>query len=265
MSYLKKRLELYKRTQKRIKSLKEAPEITSFGPGDVVCIWGDTGPIYALVIEDGVVKNCILLSPELFLAGDGLLLRVKHLVNLLRVTPINFYLTPSAQRACERIGKLKQEELTKVVENHQKLRERSWTGVRKEFFEYETRRIEILYEMFLKFLSQTEQSAPQTISLKWDELRHLFGEKDLELIFPKVPVAQSPGVDLGRFLIVRTQSGIRIIFADELISRTGKVTLAGKTIYSGQIPQELFINFENPPAVETLRNILNVDVEEETE
>jgi len=263
MGYLKRRLEFYKRTQKRIKSLKEGPKTTSIGLGDVICVWGDTGPIYGVVTEEGVVKNCILLSPELFLAGDGLLLRVKHLVNLLRVTPVNFYLTPSAQRACEVIGKLKQEDLTKVVENHQKLREENWTGVRKEFFEYETKRIEILYDMFLEFRKQNEQSESQTVTVRWDELKHLFEEKDLELIFRDVPVAQSSAVDLGKFLIVRTESGIRIIFSDELISKTGKVTLVGKIVYSGRIPPELFITFENPPAVETLKNILNVDVESE--
>ena len=265
VSYLEKCFRRYKRLNKKIRRLKEGPNTPSIRAGDVICIYGDTGPVYGLVFEDGVVKNCILLSPELLLPAEGLIVRVDHLVNSLRVTPINFYLTPSTQRACEVIGKLKQEDLTKVVGNHQKLREENWTGVRKEFFEYETKRIEILYDMFLEFLNQIEQSESQTVTLRWDELKRLFEEKDLELIFPDVPVAQSSAVDLGKFLIVRTESGIRIIFSDELISKTGKLTLVGKTIYSGRIPPELFITFENPPAVETLKNILNVDVGAERE
>ena len=156
VSYLEKCFRRYKRLNKKITQLKEGPNTPSIRAGDVICIYGDTGPVYGVVTEEGVVKNCILLSPELFLAGDGLLLRVEHLVNLLRVTPINFYLTPNMYKACEPIGKLKQEDLARVVENFQNLRQKHWSGVRRKFFEYEMKRIEILYNAFLEFLRQVE-------------------------------------------------------------------------------------------------------------
>jgi len=145
VSYLEKRLKAYMRHAKKIKELK--PGLArKVSVGDAVCLYGDNGPIYAVVMDDEEAKYCVVLTPELILSGEGLLVRVNHLVSLLRVTPLNFYLTRDMEKYCEVIGKV---DVERIAENHQKLKEKTYHGVRRKFYSYEAKRMEILYEMFL--------------------------------------------------------------------------------------------------------------------
>ena len=146
MSYLEKRLKAYMKETKKIEELKLGSKPGKVSAGDVVCLYGDNGPIYAVVMDDEEAKYCVVLTPELILSGEGLLVRVNHLVSLLRVTPLNFYLTRDMEKYCEVIGKV---DVERIAENHQKLKEKTYHGVRKRFYRYEVKRIGILYEMFL--------------------------------------------------------------------------------------------------------------------
>lgn len=123
LSYLEKRFKVYQRNTKKIKELKAGKAPKTLSTGDVICLYGDNSPIYAVVVEDGEIKNCVVLASELVLAGEGPLVRVNHLVSLLRVTPLNFYLTCDMEKYCEVIGKT---DAKKIVESHQKRKTRSF-------------------------------------------------------------------------------------------------------------------------------------------
>jgi len=263
MNYLEERLKIYMRDAKKIRKLKSVSRPRGISVGDVVCLYGDNGPIYAVVIDDDKeTKNCVVLTPELILSGEGLLVRVNHLVSLLRVTPLNFYLTRDMEKYCEVVGKV---DVERIAESYRKLKEKAYRGVRKRFYRYEVKRIEIVYNMFLEFLNEFEEKASDSIVLEWDEINHLFDKKDLETVFVDVAVAQGAGVDLSKFLVVAIENGVKIVFADELIGKVGRVLLAGKTIYSGRIPLQLQIDFHRPVSIEAIVKILDVQIEETQE
>lgn len=256
-------LKLYRKEAKKIKELKSVSRSVEVGIGDVLCLYGDNGPIYAVVVEDdGEVKNCVVLTPELVLSGEGVLVKVNHLVSLLRVTPLNFYLTRGMERYCEVIGKT---DVQKILESHRRLKQIVHRGVRKRFYGYEVKRIEIVYRMFLESLNEFEEKASDSIVLEWDEINHLFNEKDLEMIFADVVAAQAAGVDLSKFLVVGSENGVKIVFADELIGKVGRVLLAGKIVYSGRIPPQLQIDFHRPVSIEAIVKILDVQIDETQE
>jgi hypothetical protein len=115
-------------------------------PGDVIAIYGDD-IVYGIVLEQaGDWYNAIYLTTELMLGGAGYRVAVNHLVDVAKVTPINFYVKPEH---CEVVRKLSQDELKQVVDSFKKLSQRQYKGIWQEFYTFETQRLQVLYDTFL--------------------------------------------------------------------------------------------------------------------
>jgi hypothetical protein len=114
--------------------------------GDIVAIYGDD-IAYGVVFEDlGEFYNIIYLTSQLTLAGAGYKLQIDHLVKTVKVTPINFYVPAEY---CEVIGKLDAAELEKVVDSFKKLSSKNYRGIWKQFYNFEARRLQPLYDTFM--------------------------------------------------------------------------------------------------------------------
>lgn len=263
LNYLKQQLRVYKKMYKKITKLKPAPKRQKFDVGDIICIYGEEDFVYAVVVaKTNQLSDCVLLTPELILAGDGLIVKVDHFVSALRVTPINFYVTDDIEQYCEVVARV---DVQKVLESHNQLKQREYHGVRKKFWQYETERIELLYSMFFNFLNRMEeQPQPLSITLRWDDISSLFDENDLKKLFPEVAVAQSVGTRQQNLVVLKEGSSIKIIFPDELIGKNGKLLLLGKTIHSGPIPVDLRITFEKAPPAEVIKDLLQILIDEDS-
>jgi len=113
---------------------------------DVVAIYGDD-IVYGVVFETlGEYYNVIYLTTELILGGDGYKISLNHLVDSAKVTPINFYIKANY---CEVVRKLSEDEFAKVVDSFKKLSNKHFGKIWKKNYLFETKRLQLFYDMFL--------------------------------------------------------------------------------------------------------------------
>lgn len=241
MKYLEEIFEEYKRGAKKLRNLVEQGT-EKLEIGDIIAIYGED-IAYGIVFEKiGDMYNAIFLTTELILGGAGQKIEIDHLVRSVKVTPINFYITNDLVKYCEVIGRVKEDELKKIVENFKKMANRKYKGIWEKFYTFEIKRIQIFYDAFLSKMinyeehskneaDETENEADEKII----DLSKFFKKEELEKLLPSVAAASTS--DKYENIIIEVSDGFANLYLpDELIGKEAEVYLSGKIIYTGKLP-----------------------------
>jgi hypothetical protein len=157
MKYLERCFQEYKRAARPLTVEKLVEQGTKeLQLGDLIAIYGED-VVYGLVFEKiGDMYNVILLTPQLILAGAGHKVEIDHLVRVVKITPINFYIKSDFIKYCEIVKKLDADELQKVVDSFRTLSSKDYKGVWRKFYNFEINRIKIFYDAFLSSVINNE-------------------------------------------------------------------------------------------------------------
>ncbi|WP_448375836.1 hypothetical protein [Fervidobacterium sp.] len=237
MKYLEEIFKEYKRGAKKLRKLvdqgTEKLEI-----GDIIAIYGED-IAYGIVFEKiGDMYNAIFLTTELILGGAGQKIEIDHLVRSVKVTPINFYITNDLVKYCEVIGKVKEDELRKIVENFKKMANRKYRGIWEKFYTFEIKRIQIFYDAFLSKMINYEEHSENEADEKIIDLSKFFKKEELEKLLPSVAAASTS--DKYENIIIEVSDGFASLYLpDELIGKEAEIYLSSKLIYAGKLPSTL--------------------------
>jgi len=234
MKFLEEIFEEYKRGAKKLRKLvdqgTEKLEI-----GDIIAIYGED-IAYGIVFEKiGDMYNAIFLTTELILGGSGQKIDLNHLVRSVKVTPINFYITNELVKYCEVIGKVKEDELRKIVDNFKKMASRKYKGIWKKFYNFEIKRIQMFYDAFLSNMINYEEHPENEDDEKIIDLSKFFKKEELEEFLPSIAAASS--FEKYENVLIEVSDGSAILYLpDELIGKEAEVYLSGRLIYTGRLP-----------------------------
>lgn len=125
--------------------------------GDVFCIYGND-LIYGVVIDkligyNTTIYRCVYLTPSLILSGNSLKLRINHLVKSVKVSPIVFYITPDTIKYCDVVTTVDIDTVDKISQVYNVKANRTYRGVWKKFWDYESKKLEFFYDKFLEYLN----------------------------------------------------------------------------------------------------------------
>lgn len=257
MSFLKNELDLYKELfgKYRLKkeNLKELNESQEINIGDIFVIYGDL-PEYGLVISlNGDLYEAIYLSQEQFLSSSqALRLKINHVSDYVYLTHLNFYLSNDfANKYCKVIGKVSKEDMEKVLENFETLKQEEYTGPRKEYFELLVERISLFYELFF-----------ENIFEELDKFENE-GEKVIRINIPlKTAMAYAASTSGGKgenFKFIIEDDTLRIYPDDEVIGKEGRILFKDKVLYEGKIPIEI-VSEDVEISSEDVKRYLKIEV-----
>lgn len=234
MKYLEEIFEEYKRGAKKLRKLVEQGT-EKLEIGDIIAIYGED-IAYGIVFEEiGDMYNAIFLTTELILGGAGQKIEIDHLVRSVKVTPINFYITNDLVKYCEVIGRVKEDELRKIVENFKKMANRKYKSIWEKFYTFEIKRIQIFYDAFLSKMINYEEHSENEADEKIIDLSKFFKKEELEKLLPSVAAASTS--DKYENIIIEVSDGFANLYLpDELINKEAEVYLSGKLIYTGKLP-----------------------------
>jgi len=230
MKYLEQIFEEYKKGAKKIRKLLEQGT-EKLEIGDIVAIYGED-IVYGLVFEKiGEMYNVIFLTTELVLGGAGYKIEIDHMVRSLKVTPINFYISP---KYCEVVGRVKKDEFEKILDNFKKMANR-YKGIWKKFYNFEINRIKIFYDAFLSSMINYEEHSENEDDEKIIDLSKFFKKEELEKLLPSIAAASTS--DKYENIIIEVSDGFANLYLpDELIGKEAELYLSGKLIYTGKLP-----------------------------
>ena len=230
MKYLEQIFEEYKKGAKKIRKLLEQGT-EKLEIGDIVAIYGED-IVYGLVFEKiGEMYNVIFLTTELVLGGAGYKIEIDHMVRSLKVTPINFYISP---KYCEVVGRVKKDEFEKILDNFKKMANR-YKGIWRKFYNFEINRIKIFYDAFLSSMINYEEHSENEDDEKIIDLSKFFKKEELEKLLPSIAAASTS--DKYENIIIEVSDGFANLYLpDELIGKEAELYLSGKLIYTGKLP-----------------------------
>jgi hypothetical protein len=230
MKYLEQIFQEYKKGSKKIRKLSEQGT-EKLEIGDIVAIYGED-IVYGLVFEKiGEMYNAIFLTTELVLGGAGYKIEIDHMVRSLKVTPINFYISP---KYCEVVGRVKKDEFEKILDNFKKMANR-YKGIWKKFYNFEINRIKIFYDAFLSSMINYEEHSENEDDEKIIDLSKFFKKEELEKLLPSIAAASTS--DKYENIIIEVSDGFANLYLpDELIGKEAELYLFGKLIYTGKLP-----------------------------
>lgn len=124
--------------------------------GDVVRIQGED-LTYAVVVERvGKLYKAIVVTPDITLSGTKLWFRLDDLCSILGVTPVAFYITPKTVRYCLPVANIKSE-LKNVKAEYERMASKNWGIIRRTFFDFLARQIEVFYKEFLDYVDMLDK------------------------------------------------------------------------------------------------------------
>lgn len=237
MVYLEKILEDYKQSSVILNTLNDQGT-KKLEVGDIVCAYGEDIAYGVIVGTVEEIYKAVLLTSELILAGSGYKIKVDHLVKTLKVTPISFYITPEMVTYFEVIKHIDQQEVEKVIKSYEKKASREYHGVWKEFYDFESQRIEIFYKKFLEYIQSKDEEEP-ALGDNVVYLSHFFEREELIAILRPVAAASTKKTRNDSFLVEVIDDSAVIYFSDELVGKEADIYLKDKLVFSGKLPEEI--------------------------
>jgi len=211
---------------------------------------------YGIVVDISETKSKIVfLTTNLLLSSQkALKLRINHLVNTVAVSPIDLSIPNEKIRLCaEKIGRIPENLLKKVLENHDVLKRIENGEVAQDLFG------DMQPQTFGKTIQEYYNLERSRIleSLDLDNQKNVvkirftdyFRKEEFVKQYASLLAAENVSTISGDGYILELDaenSALKIYFDDRYVGNLGEIELDGKVIYSGEIPNILEVS-DIPP------------------
>jgi len=253
LSILQEELKSYKSFLKGARKAKFEQiqnESIELSVGDIVVMYGSI-MTYGIVVDISETKSKIVfLTTNLLLSSQkALKLRINHLVNTVAVSPIDLSIPNEKIRLCaEKIGRIPENLLKKVLENHDVLKRIENGEVAQDLFG------DMQPQTFGKTIQEYYNLERSRIleSLDLDNQKNVvkirftdyFRKEEFVKQYASLLAAENVSTISGDGYILELDAennALKIYFDDRYVSTLGEIEFNGKLVYSGEIPSILEI------------------------
>ena len=253
LSILQRELKSYKTFLKgakkaKFKEIQNSP--IELSVGDVIVMYGSI-MTYGLVADISETKSTVVfLTTNLLLSSQkALKLKIDHLISTVAVSPIKLSIPNEKIRLCaEKIGRIQEEQLKIVLENHDMLKKiengesaqdlfgdmqpQTFGKIIQEYYALERSRISQSFGL-------DEQRKVIQVNFKDYFQEEVFAKQYRDLLAAENLSSVSADGYILDYDIENKK--IKVYFDDRYIDTFGEVEFNGKVVYSGKIPSILEI------------------------
>lgn len=253
LSILQRELKSYKTFLKgakkaKFKEIQNSP--IELSVGDVIVMYGSI-MTYGLVADISETESTVVfLTTNLLLSSQkALKLKVNHLISTVAVSPIKLSIPNEKIKLCaEKIGRIPEEQLKIVLENHDMLKKiENGESAQDLFGDMQPQTFgKIIQEYYALERSRISQSFGLDMQKKvvLINFSDYFRKEEFVNKYNALLTAESVSIlSCDGYILERNDenNALKIYFDDKYLGTMGEVELDGKVIYSGEIPSVLEI------------------------
>ena len=253
LSILQEELKSYKSFLKGARKAKFEQiqnESIELSVGDIVVMYGSI-MTYGIVVDISETESTVVfLTTNLLLSSQkALKLKINHLVNTVAVSPIKLSIPNEKIRLCaEKIGRIPEEQLKIVLENHDMLKKiENGESAQDLFGDIQPQTFgKIIQEYYALERSRISQSFGLDEQRKVIQVnfKDYFQEEGFAKQYGDLLAAENmSSVSADGYILEYDieNKKIKVYFDDRYIDTFGEVEFNGKVVYSGKVPSILEI------------------------